>query len=422
MIDSVEYKVDEAYAKEMDAIDPMADFRAKFYIPKEKDGVDSIYLCGNSLGLQPKTVRSYIEQELKDWETLGVKGHVQAKNPWVLYHKFLTEKMAALVGGKSNEVVTMNGLTVNLHLMMVSFYRPTTDRHKILIVNEAFPSDQYAVKSQIRFHGYYPDEALLYLSPREGEHIIHLEDVEQYLETKGSEIALILLEGVHYYTGQAFNIAKITEMGHKRGCIVGWDLAHAAGNLVMHLHDWDVDFAVWCNYKYLNGGPGCIGGCFVHEKHGDNTDLPRFEGWWGQNRKTRWVVSSCSDPIKGAEGWQLSNPPILSLASLRASLEIFEEAGIEKLREKSKLLTGYLEFLINDLNNDNFFIITPSDPEQRGNQLSLLVQNGGKVLFEKLGKSGVVCDWREPNVIRIAPVPLYNTYMDVYSFVEKLKN
>ena len=413
------YKAGEAYAKEMDDKDPLAKFRERFYFPKNKNGENMLYFCGNSLGLQPKTVKAFVEQELSDWEKFGVEGHFHAVNPWMPYHEFLTAKMAKVVGAKPLEVVVMNTLTVNLHLMMVSFYRPTPERYKIIVEASAFPSDQYAVKSQIKFHGYDPKDAYLELRPKNGD-VIQPEDIEALIEKEGNQVALILLGGVNYYTGQAFDMKRITELGHRKNCVVGFDLAHAVGNLKLELHDWDVDFAVWCGYKYLNSGPGGIAGCFVHERHANNSQLPRFEGWWGHDKKTRFLMGPDFVPIEGAEGWQLSNAPILAMASLRASLDIFDEAGMEALTSKSRLLTGYLEFLLNGIENKNISIITPKDSRQRGAQLSIRIRNSNKTLFNKLIENGIICDWREPDVVRVAPVPLYNSFVDVYQFVQQL--
>jgi kynureninase len=325
------------------------------------------------------------------------------------------------VGAKPIEVVVMNSLTVNLHLMMVSFYRPTPSRHKIVIEANAFPSDQYAVQSQIKFHGFDVKTSLIELQPRPGETTLRTEDIEALIENDGESIALIMLGGINYYTGQAFEMERIARAGHQKGCVVGFNLAHAAGNLVLNLHDWGVDFAVWCSYKYLNAGPGAIAGCFVHEKHARRLDLPRFAGWWGHNKTTRFIMPPEFDPISGAEGWQLSNPPILQLAALRASMDIFDEAGMKNLRAKSERLTGCLEFLLNQNPDDNISIITPKDPSQRGCQLSIRITKHGKALHEKLKAAGIVCDWREPDVIRVAPVPLYNTFVDVFNFFETFK-
>ncbi len=407
-------------AAELDASDPLSQYRSRFYIPKHTDGSDVIYFAGNSLGLQPKTVRAYVEQEIKDWETMGVEGHMHAKHPWLPYHEFLTEQTARIAGAKPAEVVNMNSLTVNLHLMLVSFYRPEKLRHKILIESNAFPSDHYAIQSQIKFHGFNPADSLIEMKPRAGETTIRTEDITDFISKEGKSIALIMFAGVNYYTGQAFDIERITKAGHDNGCIVGFDLAHAAGNLDLSLHDHDADFAVWCSYKYLNGGPGAIAGAFVHERHIRVMSIPKFWGWWGQNKATRFKMEHDFQPIPTVESWQLSNPPILQLAALRASLDIFDEAGIKNLREKSKRLTGYAEYLIEEKNDGNIKIITPENPSERGCQLSLSAEKNGREIHKKLNKNGVICDWREPDVIRIAPVPLYNSYKDVYKFVEIL--
>ena len=408
------------FAAKSDSEDPISSFRSRFFIPKQKNGEDVIYFAGNSLGLQPKTVRDYIEQEIKDWEMLAVDAHLHAKHPWLPYHEFLTDETAKIVGAKPNEVVNMNALTVNLHLMLVSFYRPTPERNKILIEGKAFPSDHYAFQSQIKFHGYDPKTSLVEVNPGEGESIIRTDDILEYIEREGDSIALVMFSGVNYYSGQAFEMERITEVGHKKGCLVGFDLAHASGNLVMNLHEWGVDFAVWCSYKYLNGGPGAIAGCFVHEKHVTDNKIPKFLGWWGQDKETRFLMEHEFKPIPTVESWQLSNPPIFQLASLRASLDLFKEIGMPALREKSEKLTGYLEYLIEQESGASIEIITPKDKNQRGCQLSLRAKHEGKKLHQKLVLSGVVCDWREPDVIRVAPVPLYNTFRDVYNFVEIL--
>jgi kynureninase len=455
---SLKFEASIAFASELDARDPLNGFREKFHIPVQPNGADALYFTGNSLGLQPKTARAYIEQELKDWETLGVEGHFHAKNPWMPYHEYLTGQMAKTVGALAVETVVMNSLTVNLHLLMVSFYRPTRQRHKIVIEAGAFPSDQYAVESQIKFHGLYrsaPTSAagglydegqlnaketftntltraaaadsdwqnsLIELKPRAGEACLRTEDIEKTIIENGDSIALILLGGVNYYTGQAFDMKRITEIGHRIGAVVGFDLAHAAGNIELHLHDWNVDFAAWCSYKYLNAGPGAIAGCFVHERHAENFDLPRFAGWWGHDKETRFLMNPGFQPIKGAEGWQLSNPPIFQLAALKASLDIFEEAGMKALTEKSRRLTGYLEFLLGEIQDARISVITPSNPSSRGCQLSIRVKDSDKNLFQKITAQGVIADWREPDVIRVAPVPLYNTFTDVYRFAEILQD
>ena len=416
----MEFSLEPTQASEFDAADPLRSYRSKFHIPRHSDGTETIYLCGNSLGLQPKSARAYVEQELQDWEKLGVEGHFRAKNPWMPYHELLTNQTARLTGALPSEVVVMNTLTVNLHLMMVSFYRPTVKRHKIVIESNAFPSDRYAVKSQIKFHGYSPSRSLVELHPRDGETFLRIEDIEKVIDVEGGSIALILLGGVNYYSGQLFDMERLTRAGHDRGCIVGFDLAHAAGNVILKLHEWDVDFAAWCSYKYLNGGPGSIAGCFINDRFSNDPSIPRFAGWWGQDKKTRFLMGPDFTPIPGAEGWQLSNPPILSMAALRASMEIFDEAGMERLRAKSELLTGYLEYLIDHRLAGKVRIITPRDRCQRGCQLSLVVPERGREIFGVLTSRGVVCDWREPDVIRVAPVPLYNSFQDVYRFVQIL--
>lgn len=405
----------------LDSVNSIRNFRSRFLFPNQADGSEVIYLTGNSLGLQPRTARKYIEEELEDWARLGVEGHLHARHPWLPYHEFVTEPMARVVGAFPSETVVMNSLTVNLHLMMVSFYRPSGRRRKIVIEKGSFPSDQYAVESQLKFHGLTPSETLIELAPREGETTLRTDDIIETIEVNGEDVALVMMGGVNYYTGQAFDMKSITEAGHQVGAAVGFDLAHAAGNLELDLHDWDVDFAVWCSYKYLNAGPGGIAGAFVHERHSRAFDLPRFAGWWGHNKETRFLMGPDFDPLPGAEGWQLSNPPIFQLAALRASLEIFDEAGMANLRRTSIELTGYLERMLRKIDNDRISIITPSDPEQRGCQLSIRVKNADKSLFEAITASGVIADWREPDVIRVAPAPLYNTLEDVQAFAEILR-
>jgi kynureninase len=412
-----EFQSGEDFAAAMDGRDPLRGFRDRFLFPKNADG-HCIYLCGHSLGLQPKTAAAYIDQELKDWAQLGVEGHFHAKNPWMPYHRLLTEQTAELVGAEPVEVVVINSLTVNLHLMMVSFYRPTKARHKIVIERGAFPSDQYAVQSQIRFHGFDPAGSLIELAPRPGEFCLRDEDIDAAIEQSKDEIALILLAGVNYATGQVFDMARITRAGRAHGCVVGFDLAHAAGNLPLKLHEWGPDFAVWCSYKYLNGGPGCAGGCFVHERHSQGWDLPRFAGWWGHDEEARFKMGPDFRAMSGADGWQLSNPSIVSLAVLRSSMNIFHEAGIERLRAKSVLLTGYLEFLLSKKASPKFSIITPREKERRGAQISIRIPSGRHVC-ERLSKEGVFGDWREPDTFRVAPIPLYNSFQDVYQFVQR---
>lgn len=416
---AVDFQIGENFAIAMDERDPLRDFRKRFFIPKTPAGNDCLYLCGHSLGLQPKAAADYLAQQLKDWAEFGVEGHFHAKLPWMPYHRLLTEQTAELVGANPEEVVVMNSLTVNLHLMMVSFYRPTKERHKIVIESGAFPSDQYAVKSQIRFHGFDPASSLIELTPRPGEAWLREQDIEEIIERSGDEIALIMLAGVNYATGQAFDMERITRAGHKAGCVVGFDLAHAAGNLPLKLHVWGPDFGVWCSYKYLNGGPGCVAGCFVHARHAQAFDLPRFAGWWGHDEGTRFEMPPNFQPMPGADGWQLSNPPIVSLAVLRASMDIFHEAGMQRLRAKSMLLTGYLEFLLNHTGSQDFSVITPATPESRGAQLSIRIARNGRALCKRLIANGIIGDWREPDIYRVAPVPLYNSFHDVSQFVRK---
>jgi kynureninase len=410
----------EEFASELTANDHLAHFRERFHIPRAPDGSDCVYLCGHSLGLQPKTVRASVEQELADWERLGVEAHFRARHPWMPYHRFLTEQAARIVGAQPGEVVVMNSLTVNLHLMMVSFYRPTAQRHKILIEANAFPSDQYAVKSQIEFHGFEPVASLIELRPRAGEVQLRDEDLLSLIEREGHSIALILFPGVNYFSGQAFDMAAITRAGEAQGCMVGFDLAHAAGNLHLKMHDWNADFAVWCSYKYLNGGPGCVGGCFVHERHA-REDLPRFAGWWGNDEEIRFHMRPDFHPMPGADGWQISNPSILSMAALRASLDIFDEAGMAQLREKSVLLTGFLEFLLSQRESPHFSIVTPREPERRGAQLSLRISDSAAEVQKKLAARGILCDLREPDILRVAPAPLYNTFGDVFRFAAEFQ-
>ncbi len=419
---STEFETGIAFAEKLDAEDQLKKYRNQFHIPKDDNGNDWLYFTGNSLGLQPKVTKQYIQQELDDWAKFGVEGHFEAKNPWMPYHKFLTENMAKIVGAKTIEVVIMNTLTTNLHLLMVSFYQPTKSKYKIVIESDAFPSDRYAVESQLKFHGFDPKEALIEWQPRDNEELLRIEYLETILEEQGNEIALLLIGGVNYYTGQYLDLKKIAELGHTKGCMVGIDLAHGAGNIQPNLHDSGVDFAAWCTYKYLNSGPGSLAGLFVHEKHARNKDLPRFSGWWNHNATTRFNMRQPFDVMPGAEGWQLSNPPILSMAAIRASLDLFNEVGMDALLEKSIKLTGYFEFLINQIDTDRIKIITPSNPKERGCQLSIQVKNADKSLHKKLMEAHVITDWREPDVIRCAPVPFYNSFVDVYQMVERLKS
>lgn len=415
--------LDRAHAEALDRDDPLARFRDEFHVPLREDGSREIYLTGHSLGLQPVRTERYLAEELESWRTRAVRGHFEGRHPWMPYHRFLASPMASIVGASEPEVVTMNSLTVNLHLLMVSFYRPTRERHAILIEDHAFPSDRYAVESQIRFHGLDPAHSLILARPREGEELLREDDLRELLERRGHEIALVLLPGVQYYTGQLFDIAGLTRLAHAKGCVAGFDLAHAAGNVELALHDWDVDFAAWCTYKYLNSGPGSVGAAFVHERHAAAT-LPRFAGWWGHDESSRFRMGPDFRPIPGADGWQLSNPPILSLAAIRASLDVFGEAGgMTPLRRKSIALTSYLESQLLWRLGDAVDIITPSDPAKRGCQLSIQIR-GGRVApreaFDKLEASGVICDWREPNVIRAAPVPLYNSFTDAWECASRL--
>ncbi len=410
----------EACAWALDARDPLASFRKQFHIPELKPGQPCVYLAGHSLGLQPRTAKKHIDAELRDWARLGVEGHFSAENPWVSYHELATHSLARLVGAAPIEVVAMNSLSVNLHLMLTSFYRPRPERCGILIEGGAFPSDQYAVDSQIRFHGFNPDSALMELSPRPGEETLRSEDILAKIEAEGDRLALILFGNVQYLTGQAFDIAAISAAARRKGCVVGVDLAHGIGNLPLRLHDDGVDFAVWGSYKYLNAGPGSLGGCFVHERHARDRKLPRLAGWWGHDKKTRFAMPKRFSPLPGAEGWQLSNPPIFQLAALRASLEIFDAATMARLRKKSELLTGYLETCLRALPKGRCRMITPTDPHQRGCQISFRINEPKVHLVKKLKEHGIVCDVREPDVVRAAPVPLYNRFLDVYRFTQAL--
>ena len=424
MTDPSHYQATEAWARAADAADPLASFRSEFEFPTDADGQPLVYMCGNSLGLMPKRVRSVIDQELDDWARLGVEGHHKAQRPWFSYHEQFRETGARLVGAQPGEVVMMNSLTVNLHLLMVSFYRPEGRRHKIVIEQAAFPSDTYAVASHLASRGYDPDEAMIVVPPDPGRQTVATASIERILAEQGAEIALVLLPGVQYYTGQAFDIARITAAAHRAGAIAGFDLAHAAGNLEMRLHDWNVDFAAWCSYKYLNAGSGAVGGCFVHERHGSNLSLPRYAGWWGNDPATRFRLHLNEKfvPRVGADGWQISNPPLFSMAPLVASLEQFDRAGMTALRAKSERLTGYLEFLIDAVAGDRIEILTPRDPAARGCQLSLLMPKGAKALFDRLRSHRVLGDYRQPDVIRLSPVPLYNSWHDVWRVGQAMRD
>ena len=407
------------FAKSLDLRDPLRSFREEFLFPNFHEK-NLIYFTGNSLGLQPKNEKNYILEELEDWQKYGVEGHFISRRPWYSYHENLTDMMAEIVGAKPIEVVVTHSLTTNLHLLMVSFFRPEGKRTKIICEEKAFPSDQYAIESQLNFHGLGLDN-LIEIAPRKGELLIREEDIIAKINEIGDELALVMIGGVNYYTGQLFDMKSITNAGHSVGAKVGFDLAHAAGNVDLSLNAWGVDFAAWCGYKYLNSSPGGVAGMFVHEKHANNTNLPRFAGWWGHNKDTRFEMKPGFSPIPGAEGWQLSNAPVLGMAVQLASLEIFKKAGMGRISEKRDLLTAYLEYIILDVSERNkttcsFEIITPSEPTKRGAQLSMLVHGKGKELFEKLSKNGVVADWREPNVIRVAPAPLYTSFEDCYWF------
>ncbi len=408
------------FAREMDQKDPLKSFRDKFHFPNFMD-TEMVYFTGNSLGLQPKTVGSYIQEELDAWAKYGVEGHFLAEKPWFAYHEFLTEKAAKIVGANPEEVVVTHSLTTNLHLLMVSFFKPEGKRTKIICEAKAFPSDQYALESQVKFHGLNLETDLVEIAPREGEHLIREEDILNKIAELGDELAMVMIGGVNYYTGQLFDMEAITKAGHAVGAKVGFDLAHAAGNINLKLHDWGVDFAAWCGYKYLNSSPGGVSGIFVHERHAYNPELPRFAGWWGYDKETRFQMEPGFNPMRGAEGWQLSNAPVLGMAAHLASLDIFDEAGMDRIGEKRDLMTGFLEFVIEDISKRNsdrctFEIITPKDKTKRGAQLSILAHGQGKDLFDALTKKGVIADWREPNVIRIAPAPLYNSFEDCYNF------
>ena len=407
------------FAKRLDDKDPLKYFREMFYIPIMY-GKECIYLTGNSLGLQPKRTQDYVVDELEDWASLGVEGHFHARNPWMPYHEIFPRQLSKIVGCKETEVVVMNQLTVNLHLLMVTFYRPTKQRYKIICEAKAFPSDQYAFETQAKYHGFNPTDAVIEVSPREGEYTLRTEDIISIIKQHGDSVAVVLFGGVNYYTGQLFDMNTITDAAHAVGAYAGFDLAHAAGNVELHLHDWNIDFACWCSYKYLNSGPGGVAGVYINEKHAANKDLPRFAGWWGYKKETRFKMEKGFEAIPTAEGWQLSNAPILSMAAHKAALDIFDEAGIDRLHEKRRLLAGYLHYILNDINNNQtekiIEIITPVNENERGCQVSMLMLKRGREIFGELTKQGVIADWREPNVIRVAPVPSYNSFEDVWRF------
>jgi kynureninase len=418
-----------AFAQNLDQQDPLKDYKNEFIFPKVNNK-PVIYFTGNSLGLQPKRTRSYVDEVMQDWADLAVEGHFYAEKPWWDYHERFANPLSKVVGANPSEITVMNTLTVNLHLLMVSFYQPTAKRFKIICEAKAFPSDQYMFQSQVHWHaknnGFNPDDAIVEIHRREGEHNIRLEDVIAKINEVGEELALVLIGGVNYYTGQVFDMKTITKAGHDVGAFVGWDLAHAVGNVALSLHDWDVDFAAWCSYKYMNSGPGNASGCFVHEKHHTNKDLPRFAGWWGHNKERRFLMEPQFDPVASAEGWQISNLPILSLAPYLASAEMFAEVGMEALIAKRNLLTAYLEFVLKDIDEQLesvvFEIITPENQEERACQLSVYLHGQGKALFNYLMKNGVITDWREPNVIRLAPAPFYCSFEDMHQFGQILKN
>jgi len=414
------------FAKQLDKKDELKHFREMFYIPM-MFGKECIYFTGNSLGLQPKRTQDYVVDELEDWASLGVEGHLHARNPWLPYHEVFPRQLSKIVGCKENEVVVMNSLTVNLHLLLVTFYRPSKERYKIICEAKAFPSDQYAFETQARYHaclpdrqGFDPDEAVIEVNPREGEHTVRTEDIIAVIKQHGDSVAVVLFGGVNYYTGQLFDLNAITEAAHSVGAYAGFDLAHAAGNVELRLHDWNVDFACWCSYKYLNSGPGGVGGIYIHEKHAANAELPRFAGWWGYTKATRFKMEKGFEAMPTAEGWQLSNAPILAMAAHKAALDVFDEAGMDELHKKRKWLSGYLHFVLNDINSSQneklIEIITPANENERGCQVSMLMLKNGKDIFTELTARGVIADWREPNVIRVAPVPLYNSFEDIYRF------
>lgn len=418
------YQFSKEFAQKCDAEDKLREYRNEFLFP-QVNGKDALYFTGNSLGLQAKKAKQYLLEELDDWAKFGVEGHTDAKRAWLPYHEFFTDSLANITGSKNAEVVAMNGLTTNLHLLMVSFFRPNSKRNKIICEAKAFPSDQYALRSQLRFHGLNPDDHLIEIQPDPETELIDEDNIYKAIEENKDELALLMMGGVNYYTGQYFDIKGITKAVQNVGAIAGWDLAHAAGNVKLELHDWNVDFAAWCGYKYLNSGPGGVSGVFIHERHHGQTDIPRFEGWWGHDKETRFKMPDEFIPIPTAEAWQLSNAPVLSMTPLLASLELFNKAGMDNLRRKAELLTGYMEFIIQEIaksENKNLKILTPKNPSARGSQISMVVPESGKKVFDTLTQAGVISDWREPDVIRLAAVPLYNSFMDVYQFGEILKS
>jgi kynureninase len=417
----MKYKASLKFAKNADKKDPLRKFRKLYYFPKHRKN-KAVYLCGNSLGLLSKNISAEINDELTDWKDKAIAGYMEAKNPWLFYHEQFVEPLSAMIGCTRDEVTVMNTLTVNLHLLMFSFYQPTKDRYKILMEAGAFPSDQYAVESQLKFHGFAVDDAVIEVSPGPGEKTLRTEDIVSAIEKHKDNLALVLFGGINYYTGQLFDIRSITEAAHKAGAYAGFDLAHVAGNVPVQLHEWSVDFAVWCSYKYLNAGPGSVGGMYIHEKYASDLAFRRLAGWWGNEEKTRFQMARAFTPKSGASGWSISTAQVFNMVALKGSLKIISKAGIENMREKSILLTGYLEFLLQKLDNPRFSIITPSDPASRGAQLSLFFEENGKAIHEEMTKNGIVVDYREPGVIRVTPAPLYNSFTDVYRFYEILRD
>lgn len=419
----MEFQNTREFAKSLDAQDPLAPYKNQFIFPKVK-GKQVVYFTGNSLGLQPKNARKFVDDIMDDWANLAVEGHFHSEKPWWDYHERFQEKLAPIVGAKPEEITVMNTLTVNLHLLMVSFYRPTTKRYKIICEEKAFPSDQYMIASQVKFHGLDPEKAIVEVKKRPGEHCFRTEDILQKIEETGDELALVLMGGVNYYSGQVLDMKTVTKAGQQAGAIVGWDLAHAAGNIELKLHEWQVDFAAWCSYKYMNSGPGNASGCFINEKYLGQKDIPRFEGWWGHNKERRFLMEPEFQPEPDANAWQISNAPVLALAPYLASLELFDKVGMHALIEKRNKIVAYLEFILQEIDKEvdsSFEIITPSSQQERGTQLSVFLHGEGKELFNYLMENGVITDWREPNVIRLAPAPFYSSFEDMYEFGQILK-
>ncbi len=420
----MQYQPTLEFARAQDEADPLKGYRDKFHFPS-LGTPEMAYFSGHSLGLQPKTVKAAVEVELDDWARWGVDGHFHSTHPWYSYHEILTPPMAKIVGAKDSEIVCMNSLTINIHLLFVSFYRPTKKRYKIISEAKMFPSDRYLLETQVQFHGFYPDDAIIEIGPRDGERTLREEDILQAIEANADQLAMVFLGGVNYFTGQLFNMPNLTRAAHAVGAIAGFDLAHAAGNVPLDLHDWGVDFAAWCSYKYLNAGPGNVGAIFVHERHGSDFELPRFGGWWGHDKATRFQMQNGFQPMQGAEGWQLSNAPILGMSAMKASIDIFDEVGMKALREKSEKLTGYLEYTVDSLASEFpdalISIITPREPEQRGSQISIDIAGRERSLFDDMIAEGVIADFREPCVIRVAPMPLYNSFEDVFTFGKAMR-